>query len=96
APPAARARPYEPTAAEIRALKPTAAERARHTPSQAQIAAMGERFRPEYNRRLSQQGKAAADAWIRQKGHEIGLRQAQEAKRRILIERHRAGQAAQR
>ncbi|MGU3496134.1 caspase domain-containing protein [Xanthobacteraceae bacterium A53D] len=96
-PPAPASRtPYEPTAAEIRALKPTAAERARHTPSQAQIDAMSERFRPEYNRRLSLHGKASADAWIKQKGREVGLRQGREAARKILIERHRATQAAPR
>lgn len=88
-------KPYEPTAAEIRSLRPTAAERARYTPSQAQIDAMAERYRPQYMQIMQRQGKAAADVWINKKGREMGRQMSHAASRRILIDRHRAANRGQ-
>ena len=85
---------YEPTAAEMRAFKPTEAEKARYTPTAAQVEAWSRRYRPEYERRVLRDGKAAADAWLKQAAFQLGLRKAQEAKRQTLIDRHKARQAA--
>ncbi|MFC3690856.1 caspase family protein [Chenggangzhangella methanolivorans] len=91
---ATRTKPYEPTAAELRAFKATEAEMARYRPTAAQQRALGERYRPEYNRRAARDGRAAADAWLKSVAFEVGRRQGEQAKRQILIDRRRAAEAA--
>ncbi len=85
---------YEPTAAEIRDFKPTEAEKARYTPTAAQTEAWSRRYRPEYDRRVLRDGKAAADEWLKQAAFQLGLRKGREAKRQTLIDRHKAREAA--
>jgi hypothetical protein len=85
---------YEPTAAEIRDFKPTEAEKARYTPTAAQTEAWSRRYRPEYERRVLRDGKAAADEWLKQAAFQLGLRKGREAKRQTLIDRHKAREAA--
>ena len=90
---ASRQKPYEPTAEELRNFKPTAAEMARYKPTAAQQQALGERYRPEYNRRVARSGRAAADAWLKATAFEIGRKQGEAAKRKALIDRYNARQA---
>ena len=90
---ASRPKPYEPTAEEMRNFRPTAAEKARYQMTPAQQRALGERYRPEYNRRVAREGRMSADAWLKRVAFEAGRRQGEIAKRQALIERHRARQA---
>lgn len=51
-------------------------------PSQAQMQAIARQLEPEYRRRVQADGKASADAWLRQTAWELGRQAGRAARQR--------------
>jgi len=51
-------------------------------PSQAQMQAIANQLEPEYRRRVQADGKASADAWLRQTAWELGRQAGRAARQR--------------